>query len=158
VKPDDVIKLLKGTNVDEAMKAVNEVDDKKEMAEKLTEFAGTLDYLKGKHLLAVSLLKRSLLLDYENPYTHYNIAVIYTNPDLLDEDMSWLEKGEMAYKNALKYKPDFHQARYNLALLYYFMGRMDEARQEYKRITAAIGDDPLYRDLGMMLRMEDDIP
>jgi tetratricopeptide (TPR) repeat protein len=158
VKPDDVIALLKAAKVEEALKAIDGVEDRKEMAKKLTEFAGALDYLKGKHTLAEALLKRSLVLDYDNPYTHYNIGVINSDPDVLDDDESRLAKAELAFRNALKIKPDFHQARYDLALLYYFTGRIKEASQEYGRITDAIGDDPLYRDLGMMLRAEDDLP
>jgi tetratricopeptide (TPR) repeat protein len=158
VTPEDVIALLKAARVEDALKALEEVDDRKEMAKKLTEFAGALDYLRGKHTLAEALLKRSLVLDLENPFTHYNIGVINSGPDVLAADEGMLTKAELAFRNALKYKPDFHQARYNLALLYYFTGRIKEASQEYGMITDAIGDDPRYRDLGMMLRMEDVVP
>jgi protein O-GlcNAc transferase len=158
VKPEDVIALLKRAKVEEALKAIDEVEDKKAMAMSLTEFAGDLEYLKGKHTLAEALLKRSLSLDWDNPYTHYNIGVINSDPDVLEADEGRLARAEAAFKNALKIKPDFHQARYDLALLLYFTGRIKEASQEYGRITAAIGDDPLYRDLGMMLRQENDLP
>jgi tetratricopeptide (TPR) repeat protein len=154
MKVDDVIRLFKETKVEEAFRAADEVDDKKEMAARLTEFAGELNYLKGLPRLTEALLKKSLLLDYQNHFTHYNLGVLYSTPYEEEQYREDLAKSERAYKMALKIKEDFHQARYNLALLYYFTGRVDEAAAEYRRITEALGDDILYRDLGVMLLEE----
>jgi len=148
---DDVVKMLKEARVGEALEAAGKVEDRRGMASRLTEFAGALDYLKGRHVLAEVLLKKSLTLDPGNPVTHYNIGVLYTNPPQLEEDESKLGKAELAFRNALKLDPGFHEARYNLALLLYFTGRVDEAVAEYGRITAAVGDDRRFRELGMML-------
>jgi tetratricopeptide (TPR) repeat protein len=150
MKVDDVLALLKETRVEEALKAADGVQDRRLMASKLTEFAGTLHHLKGKPWLTEVLLKKSLLLDWDNPVTHYNIGVLYSEPDHAEEK-DGLKKAETAYRNALKLRPDFQEARYNLALLLYFTGRRGEAEAEYGRIVVAIGDDELYRPLGMLL-------
>jgi len=153
VKPDEVIELLTQAKVDEAFEAVEEVpeESRKDLAQKLTEFAGTLNLVKGRDLLCETLLKKSLTLDYENPYTHYNIGVLYTNPGYLSEHPEKLEKALLAYENALKYKPTFHMARYNLALLYFFNGEKVRAQRLYDEIVDAVGDVPEYRELGMLL-------
>jgi tetratricopeptide (TPR) repeat protein len=151
MKADDVIELLKKAKVEEAIKAAGEVEDKKEMASKLTEFAAALNYLKGLPILSEALLKESLLFDFSNPNTHYNLGVLYSSLNAPDKDGKNVELAEKAYKTALRFKDDFHEARYNLALLYYFTGRLDEARKEYAKITEALGDDVHYRDLGVML-------
>jgi len=150
MEADDVVKLLKEAKVEEALNAADKVKDKKEMSEKLVEFAGTLNYLKGLPGITEVLLKKAIILDPKNPYAHYNIGNLFSEPELLERDGNNMKKAELAYKNALKHKSDFHQARYNLALLLYFQGREKEARQEYRKILNAIGDDPRYRDLGMM--------
>jgi len=123
---DEVISLLKQRKIEEALDAMDTVEDKKLMAEKLTEFAGSLNYLKGLPGLTEVLLRRSLMLDDKNPVTHYDLGVLYSGPDVLDEANA--AKAKRAYKNALKIREDFHEARYNLALLYYFTGRIGEAR------------------------------
>jgi tetratricopeptide (TPR) repeat protein len=151
MKADDVIGLLKEMRIEEALKAADEVVDKVEMASKLTEFAGALDYLKGRHEVAKLILQKSLLLHYDNPYTHYNMGVLLSSPDVVEKDGHSLEKAVKAYKYALKLKPDFHQARYNLALLHYFSGNIEAAAREYETLKNEIGDDILYRGLGMML-------
>ncbi|MBD3388647.1 MAG: tetratricopeptide repeat protein [Candidatus Altiarchaeales archaeon] len=152
---DDVVGLLKGLRFEEALKAMESVEDKKQLASKLTEFAGTLNYLKGYPDLTESLLKLSLLYDYENPLTHYNIGVLYTNPPELIEDEKRVDKAERAFKYAIKLDPEFHEARHNLALLYYFTGRFDQAWEEYGRIIESAGDDIRFRRLGMMLLDEE---
>ncbi len=148
---DDVIALLKEAKVEEALGAADKVEDKREMAEKLTEFAGTLNYLKGHDIIAEVLLKKSLLLYYDYAPTHYNLGVLYTNIPKLIEDEGNTERAELAYKNALEIDPHFHEARYNLAMLYYMTGRVEEARREYDRILEGVGDTIRYRELGMLL-------
>ena len=155
MKADEVVSLLKKAKVEEALAAIDKVEDGKEMAKKLTEFAAALNYLKGLPQLSEVLLRRSLLLDPDNPYTHYNLGVLFTNLDAPDHAGKNAELAERAYKKALSIKGDFQEARYNLALLYYFTDRIDDARREYKTITDALGDDAGYRDLGVMLLEED---
>ena len=151
MKAEEVIDLLKKGKVEDALMAIDGADDRKEMAEKLIEFAGTLNYLKGHPELTEALLKKALVLDHENADGYYNLGVLYTDPSVLVGDESKLPKAEQAFKFALEYNPDFYEARYNLALLYYFTGRVDEAGEEYGRITDAVGDDPRFRELGMLL-------
>ena len=155
MKAQDVIALLKQQRVEAALETADLVEDRKGMAEALTEFAGSLNYIKGLPLLTEVLLKKSLLLHYENPYTHYNLGILYSTPtEEMPESPRNLERAVLAYQNALRFKPDFHQARYNLALLYYFTDRVKEARQEYGRITQALGDDIMFRQLGILLAAE----
>jgi tetratricopeptide (TPR) repeat protein len=151
MRADEVIALLKQAKVKEAIDALDSVNDRLEMAHKLSEFAGALNHLKGLPILTEVLLRRSLMLDPDNPYTHYNLGLLYSGLDMLQEDESNLNKALLAFKNAIRIKPDFHQARYDLALLYYFSGMRLEAASEYETILKAVGDDVGYRDLGMML-------
>ena len=148
---EDVVGLLKQAKVEEALAAADEVEDKKAVAEAITEFAGALNYKRGHPDLVEVLLKKSLTLDPGNALTHYNIGVLYTDPDVLEEDDSKAGKAEAAYRNALKIEPGFHEARYNLALLCYFTGRADEAERLYAEIDDAVGDDVRFRKLAMML-------
>jgi tetratricopeptide (TPR) repeat protein len=152
MKPEDVIRLLKEAKVDEALSSVDLVEDKHEMAIKLTEFAGTLNYLKGKPVLSEVLLNKSLSLWDKYAPTHYNLGVLYSSPEMLRQDEAgYLNLAENEFRAALDIEPDFHQARYNLALLIYFEGRTEEARSEYERIGAKLGDDPSFRELGVLL-------
>ncbi len=135
MKSDDVIDLLKNAKVEEALEAIDKVEDRKEMASKLTEFAAALNYLKGLPVLTEALLVKSCFLDGENPYTFYNFGVLYTSPNSPDRRGRNEELAEQAYKKALALKPDFHEARYNLALLYFFTGRPELA--SFKELGAA---------------------
>jgi len=156
MKPDEVIALLKQAKVEEALKALPTVEDKKEMAVKLTEFAGALNYVKDLPDLCELLLMKSLLLYYDWAPTHYNLGVVYTSfAKLLENEQLNIAKGEEAYMKALKIDPGYHEARYNLALLYYFTGRIDEARREYARITDAVGEDERFVQLGVLLENHD---
>jgi tetratricopeptide (TPR) repeat protein len=152
MKSDEVIGLLKAAKVEEALEAADKVEDRVEMAERLAEFAGTLNLLKGLPTLTEVLLEKALELDPLSPRAHYNLGVLYSSEDQLEEDEAVkLKLAELEYGLALKYKPDYHEARYNLALLFFFLGRLEEARKEYAKIRAALGDDERYRDLGIML-------
>ncbi len=148
---EEVIGLLKEARVEEALAKADEVGDKAGMAAKLTEFAGALNYLKGRPGLTEAILLKSLLLDPKNPVTYYNLGVLMSGPDLLAEDEGNLDKAVKAYGAALRLDPEYHQARYNLALLLFFSGRLEDAEREYGRILKSTGDAPEYRELGLML-------
>jgi tetratricopeptide (TPR) repeat protein len=139
---EDVKKLLKEKKVLEALKLSEDVEDRERMADELSHFAGTLEYSTGGHGdLVEAILHQALLLGPENPYIYYNLGVHYTEPGVLKEDPDSVEKAVRAYRKALQLKPDFHEARYNLALLYYFTGRFDKAKVEYKMVLEACPDD-----------------
>ncbi|MFH1055116.1 MAG: tetratricopeptide repeat protein [Candidatus Altiarchaeota archaeon] len=151
MKTEDVMQRLKDVKVEEALEAADKVEDKKELAIKLTEFAGALTYLTNHPLIAEVILKKSLLLNFDHAPTHYNLGVLYTTPPMVEENKSNVEKAERAYKMAIKLDPKHYEARYNLALIYYFTGRVEEAEKEYGEITASIGDDVRFRELGVLL-------
>lgn len=148
---EEVIRLLKEARVEEALAKADAVEDKAGMAAKLTEFAGALNYLKGRPGLTEAILYKSLILDPKNPVTYYNLGVLMSGPDLLAEDEGNLGRAVKAYEAALKLDPEYHQARYNLALLLFFSGRLEDAEREYGRILTSAGDLPEYRELGLML-------
>jgi len=150
----DIIALLKEGKVMEALENAEEVADKRAMAEALTEFAGTLNHLKGKWDLTEALLKQSLLLHYELAATHYNLGVLFSSPEMLDADEANAEKAIKAYKNAIRISPDFNEARHNLGMLMYFTGDLEGAKDQYEKIVADIGDSKTYRHLGMLLLEE----
>jgi tetratricopeptide (TPR) repeat protein len=152
---DDVIGLLKKAKVVEAIKASDSVEDKKDMASKLTEFAGTLNHLKGKNIICEVILKKSLELDPENHITHYNLGVLYSSPDVLEGGEHFVRFAIKHYLQCLSIRHDYHFARYNLALLYFFTGEKEKARREYQKILDAVGDDRRFREMGMMF-LEDE--
>jgi tetratricopeptide (TPR) repeat protein len=152
--PEDVIALLKKAKVAEALQAAGQADDRQRMAELLTEFAGALDYVRDKPSVCEAILKRSLMLDPKNPLTHYNLGVVFSGEDALEADEKNAGRAEKAFRRALELKPDFLEARYNLALLLYFLGRKKEAWEERERIFAAVGDDMRFRELSMMFEAD----
>ncbi len=154
---DEVMGLLREAKVFEAVEAAGRVEDKKMMARRLTEFAGTLNHLTGKNMICEALLRKSLELDPELPETYYNLGVLYSSPEVLDERPKLVTEAVKHYELALKYRSDFHEARYNMALIHYFTGKKDKARQEYDRILGDIGDDRRFRELGMMFLEEERI-
>ena len=151
MKPEEIIKLLKEAKVEEALAKADEADDRADMAARLTEFAGALNYLKGRPGLTEAILFKSLTLDPKNPVTYYNLGVLESSPELLAEDEGNLGRAVKAYEAALKIEPEYHQARYNMALLLFFTGRIQDAEREYGRILESAGDAPEYRELGLML-------
>ncbi|MBU0762056.1 MAG: hypothetical protein KKD39_03440 [Candidatus Altiarchaeota archaeon] len=151
---DEVIDLLKKAKVVEGIEAVDTVEDKFEMSSKLSEFAGTLNHLKGENVISEALLKKALELDESNYTAHYNLGVLYSSPDVMEKNPDLVKFAIKHYLLALKHKPDYHFARYNLALLYYFTGEKDKALKEYEKILTAVGDDRRFRELGMLFLEE----
>jgi len=149
---EDVLGLLKEAKVEEALGLMDEVGDKKTLADRVCDFAGFLAEDKNKPYLAVALLLKALSLDPGNPAIHFNLANTYTMPFMLIEDPSNYERAVYGYERAVELDPGFHDARYNLALLLYLSGRMDEAKQQYRNIRDAVGDDPRYMELSALLR------
>jgi tetratricopeptide (TPR) repeat protein len=150
----DVLKLLRKAKVAEAVSAAGKVKDKKLMAEKMTEFASQLNHLKGYNLITEIYLKKSLELDPSNAETYYALGLLYTNPGVLDKYPHVEKSAIESYEKALEHNPKLHEARYNLALLYYFTGDKDRARREYDQLTEYLGDDRRFRELGMMFLEE----
>lgn len=152
MKSEDVIQLLKDGEVDEAMTQVDKVEDRQDMARRLTEFAGTMNYLIGKSTLTEVLLNKSLSLWGKYAPTHYNLGVLYSSEEMLKQDEAgYMRLAEAEFKAALEIEPDFHESRYNLALLLYFQGKTQEARSEYGKITSTLGDEEAFRGLGILL-------
>ena len=58
--------------------------------------------------------------------------------------LSRSREAEAAYRSALRVNPEFLPARFNLALLFYRGGRMDQAREELRRVRNA---DPTFPGL-----------
>ncbi|MCX6695038.1 MAG: tetratricopeptide repeat protein [Candidatus Altiarchaeota archaeon] len=148
---EDVLKLLREAKVAEAMKLADKVEDRREMAVKLTEFAGTLDWMKEKSHAAGVMLIKAIQLHPEYALAHYNLGVALTDIDLAKNSKSNVEAAEREYELTIKFDPDFAPAHYNLALLYYFTGRIAEARGEYAK---AVQIDPSRfksRELGVIL-------
>jgi tetratricopeptide (TPR) repeat protein len=150
MKPDEVLALLKGAQVVDALKKSDEVTEKKEMASKLTDFASALNYLKGKNIICEAVLKKSLDLDPLNHLTHFNLGVLYSNPEILELNEKYVRFAIKHYLQCLEISPNYHLARYNLALLYFFTGEFEKSRIEYGKLLASIGDDRRFRELGML--------
>ncbi len=138
---DEVMKLLGERKVIEALKLSEQVVDKKLMAERLTHFAGQMEYGSGHYDIAETILQQSLLLDPENPYTYYNLGVHHTEDEVLADDLTNVELAIRAYKKALEIKPNLHEARYNLALMYYFTEDFNKAKVEFNMLLEACPND-----------------
>jgi Flp pilus assembly protein TadD len=77
---------------------------------------------RGARDLALGTLGRADTVEPGNP-------VVSANLGLLEEQRGRVEAAVAALRKALEIEPDFHQARFNLALVYARAGRRTEARQ-----------------------------
>jgi tetratricopeptide (TPR) repeat protein len=148
---EDVMKLLREAKVDAALKLAEEVGDRKEMVIRLTEFAGSLDWLKEKSYTAGIILLKAIELYPEYAVSHYNLAVVLTDLDVIADHHEYAGLAEREYRIAVRLDPSFAAARYNLALLYYFTGRLDESRREYEKAVELEPSEPKFKELGILL-------
>lgn len=150
-KVDDVMALLREGKVFEAMKLADRVEDRREMAEQLTFFAGTLDWLKSKSYSAGLILLKAVEVDPDYALAHYNLGVVLTDPDLLKDHKDYFTLAEREYRIVIKLDPSFAPAHYNLALLYYFTGRLADCRMEYRKAVELDPSEFKFRELGAIL-------
>lgn len=155
MEPDDVIGLLKKAKVDEALIAADSVGDRKQMAQKLSDFGAALSTVTNRLYFSEAILKKAAELDPTNPAVHYNLGVLYTDPRVLAEGPKYVSLAVVAYHKALAADPNYHRARYNLGILYFLMGEKDRARKQYRKLLERVGDDFRYRSLGVLF-LEDE--
>ncbi|MFH1402864.1 MAG: tetratricopeptide repeat protein [Candidatus Altiarchaeota archaeon] len=147
----EVKKLLGDGKILEALKLSDQVEDREAMADELSHIAGCLEYSTSQHYpIAGMLLQQAMLLDPKNPYIFYNMGLHHTEDGPLAEDSDSVKKAVRAYKKALRLKPDFHEARYNLALLYYFTGEYDKAKVEYQRVLESCPNDLRFLEVRLL--------
>jgi len=157
MKQDEVIQLLKEAKVQQALAKSDEVEDKESMAEKLADFASTLGKLKGHPDLCVAILLKSLDLDPDNPEICLALGNALSMPLSLEEDSDNALKAIDWYELALKLDPDYSDARYNKSLLLFFMGRMDEAKDEYQKLAEGEPQHPGVEILGDLIQEYDEV-
>lgn len=80
----------------------------------------------ARHQEAETLFRAALQLDkdFAEAYSGLGSALTAIAPD----------KAEAMFKKAVHLKPDFHQAHYNLANLYWKLGRLEEAISRYRKV------------------------
>ncbi|MFH1788944.1 MAG: tetratricopeptide repeat protein [Candidatus Altiarchaeota archaeon] len=131
---NDVIKLLENTNVSGALDIVDNVKNKKEASELLTSFAGALGRRVGAYKDMEKLLEKAIELHPKNSVAYYNLGCLHTEPEVLDRKPALAEKALGEYRKAVELDGEFIKARCNLALLLAYLGKAEEAWEEYDRI------------------------
>jgi len=148
---EDVLKLLWNAKVFEALELAGKVKDRKGLAVQLTEFAGTLDWLKGKPYTAGLILLKAIELCPEYALAHYNLGVVFTDVEMLADHPEYVALAEREYRWVIGLDQSFAPAHHNLALLYYFTGRLEESRNEYKKAVELEPSEFRYKMLGALL-------
>lgn len=151
MKTKDIIGLLKKGEVEAALNSLDNVPDRKTAASELTDFAVLLLETKGHPDLCVAILLKSFMLDSDNADTCHALGDALSHPWFLEEDSDNSGKALFWYDEALKRNPGLVEARYNKALLLFFLGRMKECRSEYAAVCES-DNHPKYRELGYLLR------
>jgi hypothetical protein len=120
--------------------------------------------------LSVEQLKRSLIFDNENPYTHYNLGMVFAamhnfreaiisydntlalDPDFVDahnnrgntlKDLGRYEESLLSYEKALELKPDYVLVYCNRGNVLIELDRLDAALEDF---TKALSLNPHYVD------------
>ncbi|MBD3260846.1 MAG: hypothetical protein GF334_04085 [Candidatus Altiarchaeales archaeon] len=149
---EEVVGLLKEAKVEEAIQLMPEVEDKKTLSQRLVDLGGFFAEVKARYHLAVALLLLSLRFNPQNKYAAYNLANTYSTPYMLIEEPRNLDKAVYWYGKAIEIDSRFHEARYNLALLFFFNQKTVEARKQYEQLMSIKPRHPKYRELGLLLK------
>lgn len=95
--------------------------------------------------LAETALREAVRRRHEYPEAHYNLALVLSELDRLDE-------AEQAYRAAVELNPDFFQAWNNLGNLLLERGRVPDALTCYRELTQRVPDFAQgFCNLGMAL-------
>jgi len=97
--------------------------------------------------MAVSFFQKALTLHYANPKIHFNLGLAYQT--LLEQEVpgigsnnEHLNKAMEAYREALKLKPDFPEAYYQLATLYQLQKDYARAASSLSKAIEVVGSSP----------------
>lgn len=103
-------------------------------AEAARVLAPSRGLLTGDQLRQFDSAQREYLEGMEDrrdaPDGNYNLGNFYA-------DLGDPERAAAFYRAALKQEPAFHAARFNLAMIEYQLGRLDESKQEFERLITA---------------------
>lgn len=102
----------------------------------LEELATVLDDL-GNYEEAMTIFKRTLQLDQQNPFTYYSLGNLYV------QKLRQPEKAIPYYKELVMLDPDFPNGYLNLGSAYALLGNYKEAAQFFERELLAQPQSPL---------------
>jgi len=130
----DIIKLLDKGNLEGAFDLVDDMESKKDAAALLSDYAAMI--AKQYNLLDIveKLLIKAIELDPKCVGAHFNLGVLYTEPELLIEDGGKVKDAEKHYLKAVELEPENIKVRYNLGLLYAYTRRSEDAREQYLKV------------------------
>ena len=97
---------------------------------------GNLYIREGEYSLSETSLKKSLLLNPDNPLISNNLGFLYIQMKQYDKAMEYLKK-------ALEKDPQFTEAMFNLGNALKEMNKLDEAELWYKKVLEV---DPQFTD------------
>jgi len=154
-----LVRLLEKAEVDKALEHAAKMQDKNLAAEILGDFAVPVAKNLYDYETAEQLLKTAASLNPKDAVTFFNLGVLYTEPGFFIRDENKFIEAEKAYIKAIKIRPDYLEAHYNLALFYHFLGRDDEAELEYAVFSKLCDDtemaDALKKILSKKIRKID---
>lgn len=106
---------------------------------------GLIAWRRGQHDKARDAYIKSIRYNNEQAQAYNNLGVIYREVD------KKLGQAHDSFQRALKVNPDYTEARYNLALTLWRLGKRPQARKEYETILAVNPNlaDP-HHDLAIM--------
>lgn len=152
----DIIKLLDKGNIDGAFDLVDEIKDKKSMALLLSDYAAIIARHYGIHDIVERLLKKALELDPACVGAHFNLGVLYTEPEVLMENEAKIDEAVKHYLKVIELDPKNIKANYNLGLLYAYTGGVEEAKECYMRVLELDPDNiDKYDVLDGLIRQAD---
>lgn len=107
---------------------------------------GTANFQIGYKDLAVEQLRRSIVLDEENPFVHYNLGMVYHASQHFFEALA-------CYDRTIELNPDYVDAHNNRGNVFKDLGRLDEALLSYEKALLLNPDYvEAYNNQGNVLR------
>ena len=152
----DIIKLLDKGNIEGAFDLVDDMKDKKNAAILLSDYAAMIARQYNLHDIVEKLLIKAIDLNPDSAPAHFNLGVLYTEPDVVIEDEGKLSEAEKHYNKAVELDPENLKAHYNLGLLYAYKGQVEEAREHYLKVLELDPDNiEKYDVLDGLIRQAD---
>lgn len=144
------VKTVEGTRdlaklKSEVTKYESLLKDKIDTSGKLGEVYQDLgeEYVKRENWeQAINALEKSIGYGHSSMRTHYLLGAAYSNYANKTDSLDKYKKSEFHYKESLKHKPTYFQARYGLALVQYY--GLKKKKLAVKHIEKVVLENPKF--------------